>query len=87
MNLDNLQKDKDPAIIDSIIETVTKQFCGKECKIWLSGVSREDAEKAASSLRKDNLHWSFSVEAHGASGTYLVLSHSRLAQSGDIGDH
>ena len=87
MNLDNLQKDKDQAIIDSILETVTKQFSGKECKIWLSGVSREDAEKAASHLRNDHLHWSFSVEAHGASGTYLVLSHSRLAQSGEYGDH
>ncbi|MBP9090510.1 hypothetical protein KBI23_05730 [bacterium] len=87
MNLDNVSKDKDRAIIDSILATVEKQFCGNECKIWLSGVSRDDAEKAASTLRADHLHWSFSVEAHGASGTYLVLSHSRLAQSGHFGDH
>lgn len=87
MILDNLQKDKDQATIDAILKTVAQQFSGKECKIWLSGVSRDDAEKAASSLRADNLHWSFSVEAHGASGTYLVLSHSRLAQSGHFGDH
>ncbi|MFA7339813.1 MAG: hypothetical protein WC028_23725 [Candidatus Obscuribacterales bacterium] len=87
MNLDSLQKEKDQAIIDSILETVAKQFAGKEGKIWLSGVSREDAEKAASSLRVDHLHWTFSVEAHGASGTYLVLTHSRLAQDGHFGDH
>jgi hypothetical protein len=87
MNLDNMSKDKDQAIVDSIIETVAKQFCGKECKIWLADVSQDDAEKAASSLRNDHLHWSFSVEAHGASGSYLVLSHSRLAQSGEYGDH
>jgi hypothetical protein len=53
MNLDNVSKDIDRTIIDSILETVTKQFCGNECKIWLSGVSRDDAEKAASSLRTD----------------------------------
>jgi hypothetical protein len=87
MNLDNVSKDIDRTIIDSILETVTKQFCGNECKIWLSGVSRDDAEKAASSLRTDNLHWSFSVVAHGPSGAYLVINQSRLAQSGDIGDH
>lgn len=87
MNLDNLQKDKDQAIVDAILKTVAQQFSGKECKIWLSGVSQEDATKAASNLRTDNLQWTFSVEPHGASGSYLVISQSRLAQSGHMGDH
>ena len=87
MNLDKLQKEKDQATVADILKTVGQQFSGKECKIWLSGVSQEDAAKAASQLRTDNLQWSFSVDPHGASGTYLVISQSRLAKSGEIGDH
>jgi len=87
MNLDNLQKEKDQATVAAILKTVEQQFSGKDCQIWLSGVSQEDAAKAASQLRRDNLQWSFSVDPHGASGTYIVISQSRLAKSGEIGDH
>lgn len=45
MNLDNMSKDEDQTIVDSIIETVAKQFCGKECKIWLADVSQDDVRK------------------------------------------
>ena len=88
MNLNDLGKSKDQEVIDNILAIVAKQFKGEDCKIWLSGISRADADKAASSLRADrgNEGWSFSVEAHGDS-SYLVISRCRLAKSGEYGDH
>ena len=78
----------EPVSIDAILQEVAKQFKGEPCKIWLSGYSGNDAQKAADSLRSDkgNQNWCFSVKAHGASGSFLVIEHSRLAQSGDYGD-
>lgn len=86
MNMNNIGAEKDKEIIAAVEAIVEKEFKGQECKIWLSGIPRVDAEKAATKLRSENLGWSFSVEDHGSS-SYLVMTHSRLAESGHYGDH
>ncbi|MDQ5964250.1 MAG: hypothetical protein QG625_404 [Cyanobacteriota bacterium erpe_2018_sw_39hr_WHONDRS-SW48-000098_B_bin.30] len=86
MNLNEVNKDKDQANITAHLNTVAAKFNGEPCKVWLSGVSRSDAEKVATKLRAGTPGWTFSVEDHGTS-SYIVIDRSRLANSGDIGDH
>lgn len=88
MNLSQIAKDKAQAKTDEIIAKVAAQFANKETKIWLSGYSRDEVEAAAMQLRPENREWSFSIDEHKSSGgCYLVIEYSRLAKSGEIGDH
>lgn len=87
MNLDNIAKDKNAGMTAEILKKVEAAFTGEPCKVWLSGITRSQADEAATKLRNDNKDWSFKIEDHGKSGSYIVISRSHLAQSGEIGDH
>lgn len=87
MNLDKIAKDKNSGITAEILMKVEAAFTGEPCKIWLASITRSQADEAASKLRSENRDWSFSIEEHGSSGSYLVIAHSHLAKSGEIGDH